>query len=257
MRGLLLMCLLALACAAPASAADPIEGVWFFSGGEVTVDPSGPGVFTGTVTKATTFDTCRHPAGQRMWHIERQPDGTYRGTHIRYISSTCEELPNSPSIWRVRTDAATGRQVLDFCSNDPRTEGPPTAFDSSCLVLQRKAKPPDRTKACGTDTCIEGPADLRTIGCLRRGAFKHRFKVGLKKRRAGARVNRRSRVRLVTFTLDGKPNGKARRRPFVAVVNGATLTPGPHVLRATVKLRVPNTTKRFTRKLVFRFNGCE
>lgn len=254
MAPLLLALALSLLLAAPAQAADPIEGTWFFSGGQVAVEPSGPGTFTGTVTKATTFDRCTHPAGQRMWSIEKQPDGTYKGTHIRY-RSTCEEVPNSPSIWRTRTDTASGKQVLDFCSNDP-SAGPPTAFDSSCLVLERAAAPPDRTRACGTDTCLEGPRDLETLGCLRRGSFTHRFRVALKKRRNGTLVNRRSRVRLVTFTLDGRPNGSARRRPFVAVVNGATLTAGPHVLRATVRLRVPNTTKRFTRRLVFRFNGC-
>ena len=255
MRQLLLALLVLLAAAPAAHAADPIEGKWFFEGGQVVVEPSGPGTFSGTVTRATTFSNCVHPVGQRMWGIERQADGTYSGTHIRYRTSTCEEVPNSPSIWRVRTEGA--RVLLDFCSNDP-SEGPPTGFDSSCLVLERQEAPPNREEACarGGGVCVDGPADLREIGCLRRGSFRHRFRVALKKRSRDRLVNRRSRVRLVRFTLDGRPNGTDRRRPFLTTVNGATLTPGAHVLRATVHLRVPGTNRRFVRRLAYRFNGC-
>lgn len=247
----------ALCALAPgaALAADPIEGTWFFAGGRVIVEPSGPGTFIGTVKEATRFDACTHPVGQRMWHIERQPDGTYSGTHIRY-RSTCAEVPNSPAIWRLREEG--GRRLLDFCSNDP-SEGPPTGFDASCPQLEQAAPPPDRDESCarGGGVCVDGPADLRTIGCLRRGSFRHRFRVALKKRSRDGLVNRRSRVRLVRFTLDGRRNGVDRRRPFVTIVNGATLSPGAHVLRATVHLRVPRSQRRFVRRLVFRFNGCE
>lgn len=255
MRTFLFTLLVLLAAAPAAHAVDPIEGKWFFEGGQVEIVPSGPGAFVGTVTQATTFSTCVHPVGQRMWGIQRQADGTYSGTHIRYRTSTCEEVPNSPSIWRVRTEGA--RTLLDFCSNDP-SEGPPAGFGSNCLVLERQAAPPRRDEACAPrgGVCVDGPADLREIGCLRRGAFRHRFRVALKKRSRDRLVNRRSRVRLVRFTLDGRPNGTDRRRPFLTTVNGSTLTPGAHVLRATVHLRVPGTNRRFVRRLVYRFNGC-
>ena len=254
LRGALIAALAALGVfAAPAQALDPIEGFWFFSGGKVQVEAAPDGRFVGTVVEATRFATCTHPVGERMWSIERRPDGTYAGTHNRF-SPSCETVPNSPSIWRVRTQ--DGRQVLDFCSKDP-SQPPPTSFtDSDCLVLERAEAPPERTQSCGTDTCVDAPRDIATLGCLRRGSFTHRFRVNLKKRRNGQLVNRRSRVRIVRFTLDGRLIGVDRRRPFVAVVRGSTLTPGPHVLRARVSLRVPRTGKRFTRRLAFRFNGC-
>jgi hypothetical protein len=69
-------------------------------------------------------------------------------------------------------------------------------------------------------------------------------------------VNRRSRVRLVRFFLDNRPNGNDRRRPFLAIVRGSTLTAGPHILRATISLRVPNSRLRFTRRITYSFNGC-
>lgn len=249
------LALLVLLTVTPAArAADPVEGKWFFEGGQVEIAPSGPDTFAGTVTRATTFSTCVHPVGQRMWSMQRQADGTYSGTHIRYRGD-CSEVPGSPSIWRVRSEGA--RVLLDFCSNDP-SEGPPSGFDSSCLVLERQEAPPRRDEACAPrgGVCVDGPPDLTTIGCLRRGTFRHRFRVALKRRSRDRLVNRRSRVRLVRFTLDGRPNGFDRRRPFLTTVNGATLTPGEHVLGATVHLRVPNTNRRFVRRLVYRFNGC-
>lgn len=248
--------LLLAAFAAPsAQAADPIEGTWFFEGGQVEVEPTGPGTFSGTVTRATRFAACTHPAGQRMWKLGRGADGVYRGSHIRYISSTCQELPNSPTIWRVREEQ--DRQVLDFCSNDPR-DGAPTEFGPSCLQLERAKPAPDRTKACarGQEVCVRGATDLRRIGCIRRTA-RHRFGVRVERGGRDRLVSSRSRVRLVRFSLDGGRARTDRRRPFLNTVRGSGLTPGPHILRATVSLRTPGRNRAVTRRVVYRFNVCE
>jgi hypothetical protein len=69
-------------------------------------------------------------------------------------------------------------------------------------------------------------------------------------------VNRRSRVTLVIFTLDGRPNGTDGKRPFVATVFGTKLTPGKHTLTSDVRLQVPKTEKKFRKKFSFTFNTC-
>jgi hypothetical protein len=252
------------ALAAPAAAVQPIEGSWFYEGGEVLVEPTGPGTFKGTVVRATRLATCTHPAGQRMWEISGS-GSSYTGTHDWFFSD-CRENPDGQATWNVRAPSG-GRQQLDFCTARPGTGAPgPSNPATRCHTLERSKPAENRTQSCagGTQTsqtnrqvCIDGPADLRTIGCLRRGGFIHRFRVKLKKRtRGGQLVNRLSRVRIVRFTLDGRPNGRDRRRPFLAVVNGATLTPGAHVLRARIDLRVPNSRRRFRRNITYRFNGC-
>ncbi|MEX2196141.1 MAG: hypothetical protein WD844_12725 [Thermoleophilaceae bacterium] len=248
--------LLAAAFAAPpAHAADPIEGTWFFEGGQVEVEPTGPDRFSGTVTRATRFADCVHPAGQLMWKLERGADGVYRGTHIRYIVGSCQELPNSPTIWRVREEQ--DRQVLDFCSNDPR-DGAPTEFGPSCIQLERAKRAPDRTKACarGQEVCVRGATDLRRIGCVR-PTRRHGFSLLIARRGRDRLVSPRSRVRLVRFSLDGGRARTDRRRPFRNTVSASRLAPGPHILRATVSLRSPNRRKAVTRRVVYRFNVCE
>ena len=108
----------------------------------------------------------------------------------------------------------------------------------------------------GDAVCVEGPEDLRVLGCLRRGQYAHRFPVKLKKKVNGIPVNRRSRVRVVIITLDGRPNGKDTKRPFVAVVDGTTLSDGAHVLTADIRLQVPKTNKKFRKRFSFTFSAC-
>jgi hypothetical protein len=92
--------------------------------------------------------------------------------------------------------------------------------------------------------------------CLRIGPFTYRFKVPLKKLQGSSKVNRRSRVTIVKFTLDGKRDGSDKKRPFIAKINTSALSDGQHVLTADVLLQVPRTGKRFHRKQRFPFNTC-
>ena len=92
--------------------------------------------------------------------------------------------------------------------------------------------------------------------CLRIGPFTYRFTVPLKKLQGGSKVNRRSRVTIVKFTLDGKRDGSDKKRPFIANINTSALSDGQHVLTADVLLQVPHTGKRFHRKQRFPFNTC-
>ncbi len=125
---LMVIGVLAALAAAPsaAGAADPIEGTWFFGGGQVLVQPTGPSTFKGTVVVATTFDECAHPVGERMWDITKSGT-TYSGTHDGRQSGTCETDFDQQATWSVRVEE--GRFILDFCTG------------WGCSALQR-AKPP-------------------------------------------------------------------------------------------------------------------
>ena len=63
----------------------------------------------------------------------------------------------------------------------------------------------------------------------------HRFGIKLKKLSGGLLVNRRARVQIVYFSLDGRRSGSDRKRPYYALVAGRVLTAGRHVLRADVE----------------------
>ena len=92
--------------------------------------------------------------------------------------------------------------------------------------------------------------------CLPSGPFNYRFKVPLKKLVGGKKVNRRSRVTVVRFKLDGKRDGSDRKRPFVAGINVSKLADGKHVLSADIRLRVPGAKKTFRRRQKFGFSTC-
>jgi hypothetical protein len=113
-----------VALAAPARAADQIEGSWLFENGQVLVEATGPGAFKGTVVKPTRFTACTHPVGQVMWQISRA-GGAYVGTHIWYTSE-CVENPGGQSTWQI-TSTDPADYALRFCTVAPGG-GPPT-FD--------------------------------------------------------------------------------------------------------------------------------
>jgi hypothetical protein len=114
----------------------------------------------------------------------------------------------------------------------------------------------------GTVTCPYGVAPLTNVTvkslkrCLKTGPFNYRFKVPLKKLVGGKKVNRRSRVTVVRFRIDGKADGSDRTRPFVASIKTSGLKDGKHVLRADITLRVPGTKKSFRRRQKFGFSTC-
>ena len=114
----------AVALAAPAQAADQIEGSWLFENGEVLVQATGPGTFKGTVVKPTRFTACTHPVGQAMWQINGT-GASYAGAHIWY-SSACDEQPGGQSTWQI-TSTDPANYTLRFCTVAPGG-GPPT-FD--------------------------------------------------------------------------------------------------------------------------------
>lgn len=268
MRTIRTACLAALcagALVAPAEAANRIEGTWAFKGGRVEITPAGGvGAYKGIITRRLKFAFCTHPLGERMWRIVDLANGTYRGSHINYHRTGCTRDPGARALWRVRKKR--GRELLDFCANDPGSS-PPT-FTRACHVLTRVAPARDlavicgsgrvRSSAAGQDVCIEGPAELREFGCVRtRGEVLHRFRVELKKKPRGrGLVNRGSRVRLVKFRLDGKPKGGDRRTPFLVTMKGAKLKPGGHTLVADVRLQVPRSKKKLRKKLTFKFDAC-
>jgi hypothetical protein len=133
------------ALAAPALAADQIEGSWLFESGQVLVEATGPGTFKGTVVEPTRFTACTHPVGQVMWQIAGA-GASYTGTHIWYTSE-CAENPGGQSSWQIlTTDPAN--YTLRFCTVAPGG-GPPTfdpatgapTGDTRCHELKRVLAP--------------------------------------------------------------------------------------------------------------------
>ena len=114
----------------------------------------------------------------------------------------------------------------------------------------------------GSASCPYDVSPLKSVTvkslkrCLPSGPFNYRFKVPLKKLVSGKRVNRRSRVTVVKFKLDGKTDGSDRKRPFIASINVSKLADGRHVLSADIRLRVPGTKKTFRRRQRFGFSTC-
>src|ERR1700749_4063972 len=101
---------------ASSSANTSIEGVWSFNGGQIAVQPEGNGKFEGVVVQPTTFATCTHPAGQKIWkEMTLKVDGSYWGFHQWYKTESCVENPVlGPSAWRVVTQA-NGSRYLRVC----------------------------------------------------------------------------------------------------------------------------------------------
>lgn len=135
-----------LAISGSASAAtQPIEGVWNFQNGQVLVQPVS-GAFQGTVTEATTFGSCSHPAGQVIWQMKGS--GTsYTGTHVWFRNNSCEPFPGGESTWKVDTSDPT-QYKLTFCTAHPGTGAPdPTATpqkwvgNTECFLLTRAIAP--------------------------------------------------------------------------------------------------------------------
>jgi hypothetical protein len=134
-----------MALAAPAFAADQIEGSWLFESGQVLVEATGPGTFKGTVVEPTRFTACTHPVGQVMWQIAGA-GASYTGTHIWYTSE-CAENPGGQSSWQILT-TEPANYTLRFCTVAPGG-GPPTVDpatgtptgDTRCHELKRVLPP--------------------------------------------------------------------------------------------------------------------
>jgi hypothetical protein len=122
--------------AASAGATSPIEGVWSFGGGQIAVQPTAGGTFTGTVVAETKFAECTHPVGQQIWTgMTPQPDGSYFGFHQWYKqnSSTCVLDPTlGPTAWRV-LEGTNGSHYLRVCLSNPGTAQPTVAVNATCV----------------------------------------------------------------------------------------------------------------------------
>ena len=249
---LVLCILLGVAGSSPAAAAagEPVEGTWHYSGGVVLVESAGPGSFRGVVVRTTRFGTCAHPAGERMWTVSGT--GTaYSGTHQWFSQADCAPQPGGLASWTVREDGE--RYVLRFCTAPPDAGAPdPAKAETVCSDLER-AKPSSRPqpRACVGSACLSAPDELLRLGCLPRRPFSYRFPFALR-----GRDRRRLTVLQARFALDWKTNGVDRRAPFVARVDGRRITPGPHLLRADVRLRVRGTRRSVHRRMNYRFLGC-
>jgi hypothetical protein len=125
---------LGVTSAGASSATTSIEGVWSFNGGQIAVQPEGNGKFEGVVVQPTTFATCTHPAGQKIWkEITLKVDGSYWGFHQWYKTESCVENPVlGPSAWRVVTQT-NGSRYLRVCLSSPGT-GQPTIPSGSAGV---------------------------------------------------------------------------------------------------------------------------
>lgn len=112
-----------LGAGAPVSsaAADPIEQVWSFNGGEIAIHPGPSGTLVGTVVRPTLFALCSHPVGEEMWTDMRlQPDGSYWGLHHWYFeTSACvSNEQRGPTAWRVMETPGGARYLL-VCFSSP------------------------------------------------------------------------------------------------------------------------------------------
>jgi hypothetical protein len=130
--------ILLLAVGATAAAASSnIEGVWSFNGGQIAVQSEGNGKFEGVVVNPTTFATCTHPDGQKIWkEIALQSGGYYTGFHQWFkttTSTSCIENPVlGPTAWRV-VEESSGERYLRVCLSYPGTTQPTIPAGSSGL----------------------------------------------------------------------------------------------------------------------------
>jgi hypothetical protein len=114
--------------AASAGAASSIEGIWSFNGGQIAIQPSSNGKFTGIVVVETKFAECAHPVEQPIWtEVTPQPDGSYWGLHQWYYESP--SCPLNPTLgqaaWRV-LEESNGSKYLLVCLSSPGSNSQPT-----------------------------------------------------------------------------------------------------------------------------------
>jgi len=113
---------------ASSSSSSGIEGVWEFSGGQIAIQQTTPGTFTGTVVVPTTFAECVHPVEQKIWtEMKLQPDGSYWGLHQWYQGYPICKLDSTlgKTAWRVLS-GSNGTYYLRVCLSAPSNNLQPT-----------------------------------------------------------------------------------------------------------------------------------
>jgi hypothetical protein len=171
--------------ATAAAASSTIEGVWSFNGGEIAIQPEGNGKFEGVVVQPTTFETCVHPDGQKIWkEMTLQTDGSYWGFHQWYKNTpgACVENPTlGPTAWRV-FEEANGSRYLRVCLSTPGTAQPTIPPGSSgvgatygCTSSEFTAAVPVVTGSAGSGSSGSGSTSgsgTTTTGSSGTSAFK-------------------------------------------------------------------------------------
>lgn len=126
---LLATVLLGVGFTASAAATSSIEGVWFFGGGEIAIQPEGNGKFEGVVVLPTKIKTCIHKVGERIWReVTPQADGSYWGVHQWFFEKPAcavNEQPG-PTAWRVVAESS-GSRYLRVCLSEPASNSQPTS----------------------------------------------------------------------------------------------------------------------------------
>jgi hypothetical protein len=175
LRALLLAVALLLLGTGVARAADPIEGIWSFNGGQVAIQRQADGTFVGTVVKDTKFTICDHPVGEAMWTgMTAQPDGFFFGLHQWYLGGVggqpCAKNPElGLTTWRV-LPSGQGSKFLRVCFSSPGTNAQPTISpdgvatndDAGCSDSELISELP--TTAANPATSIQLPAST----CMRK-----------------------------------------------------------------------------------------
>jgi hypothetical protein len=160
--------------AVPAVADDPperapIEGSWFFSGGEILVERTGPSTYKGTTIAETHFSDCPHKPGEVTWQIQGDPKGfAYTGTHSGFVDGVengveyrCRqrthqatwEVMNSATVeqpvYKVKfCDAEVGCNVLDESPRkDEDQDGLPDLWEQHGVYVDGKLLPLDKMGA--------------------------------------------------------------------------------------------------------------
>lgn len=235
---------LVLAAAAPASRGaspsyQPIQGAWSFEGGTVLIQPVSRHRFVGIVVRKTTFGTCTHPRGQRMWRISGS-GRSYTGTHLYFKKSLpCAVDRPGQATWVV--GGTRTHQTLRFCSAEPGT-GPPVPSNPTtlCHTLPRVAVPGIVGRTCfplaGKLTlCVSGPIQLRRIGCLPRVRTPAEFTVTLGGAGAASAQARVGPFHLGTRRLRQQSQTVGQGQRVRVATPGSRFAPGPHLLSAVAR----------------------
>ena len=239
---------------AAASAAEDIEAVWSFSGGQVAFQPVSEGstTFAGTVIRPTSLSSCTHPVGEKMEiDVVKQPDGQWFGLHQWFNTSDCSPIETrGRTAYRVLTKE-DGTRFLRLCTVDPR--GPnvqPTIA-------------PDGTPSGATDGCDDsdfvreasGPPTIKQVvtglppaSTRKRCVSRRRFTIRLREPQGdaldtaavflnGKRIEVRRGDRLTApIVLAGLPKGRYTVRIIAKTVLGRTIK-GTRKYRTCAKKR--------------------
>jgi hypothetical protein len=215
--------------AATAAATSNIEGVWSFNGGQIAVQSEGNGKLEGVVVQPTTFATCTHPDGQKIWkEMTQQADGSYWGFHQWYKSDeatgTCVENPVlGPTAWRV-LEEPNGSRTLRVCLSDPGTTQPTIPPGSPGL---------DDTYGCVT-SAMTAPLASSAVGSFKEVASLPSSKKCLSARKfeIHIRETKLDPFKSVLVTLKGRKIKVAHHgSTYIATISLKGLPPGAFTVK--------------------------